>query len=225
MILSISAIPDAETLSAVQSRIAALTWRDGKATAGPQAAAVKRNKQAVMSDPAGKALAERLMPLIADNPVVKAAARPRRISPLLVSRTADGGHYGAHIDNAFMGAGDTRMRSDISFTLFLTDPAEYDGGELSIHHAGVTQDVRGAAGELVLYPSTSVHEVRPVTRGTRIVCVGWIESLVPDTARRELLFDLENLRASMRQRGNADPQELITLDKSIANLLRMWGHP
>ena len=224
MILSISAISDTDVLGVIHQQIGALSWRDGRATAGSQAARVKRNEQAVMSDPAGMALAATLMPFIADNPVLRAAARPRRFSPLLISRTADGGHYGAHIDNAFMGTGDARLRSDISFTLFLTDQAQYDGGELSIHHAGVTQEVRGAAGEIVLYPSTSVHEVRPVTRGARIVCVGWIESLIPDTAQRELLFDLENLRASLRQRGDADPQELLVLDKSIANLLRMWAH-
>ena len=225
MILSVSAIPDADTLGEIRSMIGALAWRDGRATAGAQAAKVKRNEQAVMNDAAGSALRDRLMPIIAENAVLRAAARARRFSPLLVSRTADGGHYGAHVDNALMGSGEARMRSDISFTLFLTDPADYDGGELSIHHAGAVQDIRGEAGTIVLYPSTSLHEVRPVTRGQRIVCVGWIESLVPDISRRELLFDLENLRASLRQRADADPQELLVLDKSIANLLRMWAHP
>ena len=224
MILSISAISDPQVLTDIRERIGALQWRDGRATAGAQAARVKVNEQAIMTDAPGAALRDILQPIIADNTVLKAAARPRRFSSLMVSRTADSGHYGAHIDNALMANGGGKMRSDISFTLFLTDPATYDGGELAIHHAGITQEVRGAAGELVLYPSTSVHEVRPVTRGTRIVCVGWIESLVADGSQRELLFDLENLRASLRQRG-ADPQELLVLDKSIANLLRMWAHP
>lgn len=223
MIVSIAAITEPEKHAEIAALVKALTWRDGRATAGPRAAQVKRNRQAVMTDPAGQALREALLPLIADNPVFQAAARPHRIFPLLVSRTADGGHYGAHIDNALMGAGEARIRSDISFTLFLSDPADYEGGELSIHHAGVAHEVRGSAGELVLYPSTSIHEVRPVTRGERIACVGWVQSLVPDAARREMLFDLENLRASMLQRSNADAQELLVIDKTIANLLRMWA--
>ncbi|MFL0355886.1 Fe2+-dependent dioxygenase [Erythrobacter sp. GH1-10] len=225
MILSIAAISDPDTLADIGRRLETLNWRDGRATAGAQAAKVKRNEQAVMTSEEGRALGNILLPLIADNPVVNAAARPRRFSALTISRTADAGHYGAHVDNALMGSGSARMRTDLSFTLFLGDLADYDGGELSIHHAGVTQEVRGAAGELVLYPSTSVHEVRPVTRGQRIVCVGWIESLIADPARRELLFDLENLRASLRQKETTGPQELLTLDKSIANLLRMWAHP
>jgi len=122
-----------------------------------------------------------------------------------------------------MGKGDKRIRTDLSFTLWLTPPGEYDGGELVIHTAGMTQEVKGEAGHLVLYPSGALHEVKPVTRGTRIVCVGWIESLIADAARREILFDLENLRASLRQQLTAQSAELLTLDKTIANLLRMWA--
>ena len=151
------------------------------------------------------------------------AALPRFISPLMISRTADEGHYGAHVDNAFMGAKNARLRTDISFTLFLTDPAEYDGGELVVHSAGMTQAIKGKAGELVLYPSSSIHEVRPVISGTRIVCVGWIESQIRDPAQREMLFDMENLRATLRGSLPAGSPELLTLDKTISNLLRMWG--
>lgn len=223
MILSISAIDSDTALAEIAAAIGQLDWRDGRATAGATARAVKRNEQAVMSDPAGTALRERLTPIITDNPVLKAAARPRRFSPLMVSRTQDSGHYGAHVDNAMMGAGDKRMRTDLSFTLFLTDPDSYEGGELVVHAAGLTQAIKGQAGELVLYPSASIHEVRPVTSGSRIVCVGWIESLIRDPAQRELLFDMENLRVSLRAGLPAGSAELLTLDKTIANLLRMWG--
>ena len=223
MILSIAAVDSPETLAELRAGLDALRWRDGRETAGATARAVKRNEQAVMSDAAGKALVTKLTPIIADNPVLKAAARPRRISPLMISRTENEGHYGAHVDNALMDTGAARMRTDLSFTLFLTDPETYEGGELVVHAAGLTQAIKGQAGELVLYPSSSIHEVRPVTRGTRIVCVGWIESLIRDAAQRELLFDLENLRVSLRAGMPQGSAELLTLDKTIANLLRMWG--
>jgi len=225
MILVIDALADREHLAALAERIALLEWRDGRESAGKVAAAVKRNLQAAMASPAGRRLHEELLRLIADHPVVQAAARPRRFSPLLISRTEAGGGYGAHIDNPLMGKGEGQLRSDVSFTLFLSPPEDYDGGELVIHAAGMTQEVKGKAGQLLLYPATSIHEVRPVTRGTRIVCVGWIESLVPDPAQRELLFDLENLRAALRQRLELQSAELLTLDKSLANLLRMWARP
>ncbi len=223
MILNIAAIQDEKTLASLQSGLSALTWQDGRVTAGASAREVKRNEQAAMTDSAGKAMRDALAPIISENPVVKAAARPRRISALMIAKTGPGGHYGAHVDNAVMGSGDARMRSDISFTLFLTPPDQYEGGELVVHNAGMTQSIKGGAGELVLYPSTSIHEVRPVTSGARIVCVGWIESQIRDPFQREMLFDLENLRATLRSKLSSDAAELLTLDKTIANLLRMWG--
>lgn len=225
MILVIDAIPDPADLAAIAERIALLEWRDGRETAGAVARAVKRNEQAVLDGPAGRALKEELGRIVGDHPVVRAAAQPRRLSPLLISRTGEGGHYGPHVDNALMGKGASRLRTDLSFTLFLTPPGDYEGGELVIHAAGITQAIKGEAGSMVLYPSGALHEVRPVTRGTRIVCVGWIESMIADPARRELLFDLENLRAALRGQLAAQSAELLTLDKSIANLLRMWAHP
>jgi PKHD-type hydroxylase len=223
MILTIRAIDDADVLDALRARIDRLEWRDGRATAGATAKAVKRNLQAVLSGDAGEALHRELREIVANNPVVKAAAQPRRFSRLLVSRTEEEGHYGAHVDNALMGRGKDRMRTDISFTLFLTPPGEYDGGELMIHAAGMTQWVKPEAGDLVLYPSSSIHEVRPVTAGARIACVGWIESWIADGAQREMLFDLENLRVSLRASLPRQSAELLTLDKTIANLMRMWG--
>ncbi|PLK23612.1 Fe2+-dependent dioxygenase [Porphyrobacter sp. TH134] len=225
MILVVDAIPDAGDLAAIAERIALLDWRDGRETAGSVARQVKRNEQGAMNSTAGRALQNDLGRAIADHPVIKAAAQPRRFSPVIISRTGVGGKYGAHVDNALMGRGSARLRTDLSFTLFLTPPAEYDGGELVIHTAGVTQTVKGEAGTLVLYPSGSIHEVAPVTRGMRIVCIGWIESLVADAAQREMLFDLENLRASLRAALPGQSPELLTLDKTMANLLRMWARP
>jgi PKHD-type hydroxylase len=225
MILVINALPDQSRLAAIRERIDLLEWRDGRETAGAVAREVKRNEQAAMDSTPGRALQEELTRLVGDNAVVQAAARPRRFSTLLISRTGVEGHYGPHVDNALMGQGAGRLRTDLSFTLFLSPPEEYDGGELVIHAAGMTQEVKGEAGYLVLYPSGSIHEVRPVTRGARIVCVGWIESLLADPTQREMLFDLENLRQSLRQQLPSQSAELLTLDKTIANLLRMWAHP
>ena len=223
MILAVHAIPEADRLAAIADRIALLEWRDGRETAGAVAREVKRNEQAVMDSTPGRSLQDEITGLLRDHPVIRAAAQPRRFSRLLISKTKEGGGYGAHVDNALMGTGDKRVRTDLSFTLFLTPPEAYDGGELVIHAAGVTQSVKGEPGHLVLYPSGSIHEVRPVTRGTRIVCVGWIESMVADAASREMLFDLENLRAALRALLPAQSAELLTLDKTIANLLRMWA--
>jgi len=223
MILVINALDDAAHLAALQERIGMLEWRDGRETAGAVAREVKRNLQAAMDSAPGRALQDELSRLIEDNAVIKAAAQPRRFSPLLISKTGVDGRYGAHVDNALMGKGALRLRTDLSFTLFLTPPSEYEGGELVIHAAGMTQELKGEAGYLVLYPSGSIHEVKPVTRGERIVCVGWIESLVADAGQREMLFDLENLRTALRQKLPAQSAELLTLDKTIANLLRMWA--
>ena len=223
MILVINVLEDADHRAAIAERIAMLEWRDGRETAGSVARQVKRNEQAAMNSPAGRALQDELSQLIADNIVVKAAAQPRRFSPVIISRTGVGGKYGAHVDNALMGRGAQRLRTDLSFTLFLTPPGEYEGGELVIHAAGMTQELKGEAGNLVLYPSGSIHEVKPVTKGTRIVCIGWIESTVADPAQREMLFDLENLRTALRQQLPAQSAELLTLDKTMANLLRMWA--
>ena len=225
MILAVNAIPEADRLAAIHERIALLQWRDGRETAGSVAREVKRNEQGAMDSTAGRSLQDEIAAILWDNPVIRAAAQPRRLSHLLISRTGEGGGYGAHVDNALMGRGERRVRTDLSFTLFLTPPEDYDGGELVIHAAGITQSVKGAAGHLVLYPSGSIHEVRPVTRGTRIVCVGWIESMVADAACREMLFDLENLRATLRAQLPSQSAELLTLDKTIANLLRMWARP
>lgn len=223
MIVKIAAFTEEERIAKLTGMLAKLEWRDGRETAGAVARQVKRNLQALATDEAGKAIRAELSPIIADNRVLRAAARPRRISSLIISKTTDGGHYGPHVDNALMGSGATRLRTDISFTLFLSNSADYEGGELVIHTAGLTQVVKGDWGQLVLYPSTSIHEVKPVTRGERIVCVGWIESLIADPAQRELLFDLENLRTSLRARFDPNSPELLTLDKSMSNLVRMWS--
>lgn len=223
MIVKIAAFTEEERIAKLREMLDKLEWRDGRETAGAVAKQVKRNLQAVAGDEAGKAIRAELAPIISENRVVRAAARPRRISSLMISKTANGGYYGPHVDNSIMGKGSARLRTDMSFTLFLSNSADYEGGELVVHTAGLTQVVKGDWGQLVLYPSTSIHEVKPVTKGERIVCVGWIESMIADPTQRELLFDLENLRTALRAKFDHQSPELLTLDKSMSNLVRMWS--
>ncbi len=223
MLLTIADVLGSQAVSEIRTTLDCLAWRDGSATAGTRARQTKRNQQADLTSGKGAKLHESLMATISGHPLVKAAARPKRFSRLLISRTVTDGGYGFHTDNAIMGSGTSRMRSDLSFTLFLSAPEDYDGGELTIDLPGAVQTLKPAAGDLVLYPSTSIHQVAPVTKGVRLACVGWIESMVRDAAQRELLLDLDNLRTELRRQLPAQSAELLTLDKSISNLLRMWA--
>ena len=224
-VLQVAEVLDKDGLARAQAALGALTWKDGRNTAGALARQVKRNEQADLTSGKGLHLREQIEEAVRQNLVLKAAARIRRMTRPMVSRAADGGHYGLHVDNALMGKGEGRLRTDLSYTLFLSGPDTYDGGELVVHSASGQQALKLDAGDLVLYPSTELHEVRPVTAGERIVAVGWIESLVADPAQRALLFDLENLKASLGSSHEANSMELLTLDKAIANLLRMWARP
>ncbi|MEM6914678.1 MAG: Fe2+-dependent dioxygenase, partial [Pseudomonadota bacterium] len=219
----VSGVLSPSETAAMKQALDAEPWRDGKVTAGRIARQVKYNEQADLSGPTGRVLRDQLHKAITGHVVVKAAARPRRVSTIMVSRTAHGGYYGRHVDNALMGEGDARLRTDLSFTLFLTPTDEYKGGELIIHSSMGEQRIKGDAGDMVLYPSSDIHEVTPVTDGERVVAVGWIESVIADGQKRAVLFDLENLRVSMRAMLPTNSVELLTLDKTIANLLRMWA--
>ena len=223
MYLPIGGVLDEEQLSEVERLLGTVAWRDGKETAGRVAKQVKINTQADLTNRTGVKLRDMLREAILKHPVLRAAAWPNAMSKILVSKTGPGGGYGMHVDNAFMGSGNNRVRTDLSFTLFLSDETDYDGGELLIEQAGTSQSLKLPKGALILYPSTSLHEVQPVTSGERIVCVGWIESLFARPDDREMLFDLENLRASLSARHNAQSVEMLTLAKTIANLQRRFS--
>ncbi len=221
--ITISAVLDPETLRSVINQAEQLIWGDGAATAGNDAGRVKRNQQADLSSRAGAKLRTTLEQAVTQHPVLRAAAWPRIFSRFMLSRTREGGGYGLHVDNALMGSGERRLRTDLSFTLFLSSPASYDGGELMIEGVGGTQVVKPDAGDLVVYPSSSVHQVATVTKGVRLVCVGWIESMVRDGAQREILFDLETLKAELAKQLPPEAPEMLVLSKTIANLLRQWA--
>lgn len=224
MILTIGDVLDQAGLEKAQQMLAEVRWKDGVATAGPVASQVKRNEQANLAGDKGGKLHDFLFNAVKQNKVVQIASRPHKWSRVIVSRTMKSGGYGRHMDNAIMGGGLNWMRTDLSFTLFLSDPETYEGGELVIDLAGSTQSFKLKAGDLLLYPSTTLHQVSDVLSGERLVCVGWIESRVREASQRELLFDLQNLRTELSKTLSAQSAELLTLDKSISNLLRMWAN-
>lgn len=223
MLITIANVLDIDGLRAANDLVGHVAWRNGTKTAGSTAKQVKQNLQADLTSRSGAKLRELLKAAIDQNPVFRAAAQPRHWSKLLVSKTEAGGGYGMHVDNAFMSGPDGEIRTDLSFTLFLSDPGGYDGGHLVIEHAGETQRHKPAAGDLVLYPSTSLHEVAEVTSGTRLVCVGWIESRIPRTDDRELLFTLLNLKASLSSTHSAQSIEMLALAQIISNLQRRFS--
>lgn len=222
MLISISQVLDTDHLALVNGLLETLVWKDGAETAGRVARSVKRNQQADLTQTVGLKVEQILSEAIRRHPVLLAAAQPGRFSNLLVSKTEAGGGYGLHVDNAFMRSQQGEMRTDLSFTLFLSSPDDYEGGELVIEHAGQTQSLKLPAGDLVLYPSSSLHKVAEVVSGTRLVCVGWIESRVRRADDRETLFDLINVKAELSGRLEAQSPELLTLSKVIANLKRRF---
>ncbi|WP_084420798.1 Fe2+-dependent dioxygenase [Henriciella litoralis] len=220
MFFTISDVLGQEDVERVRTKAETLDWVDGKITAGRSAKAVKSNLQADLKSGIGPGLHEFLMNAIANHRMVRSLARPKRFSRLLLSRTEDSGHYGFHVDNALMGSDEKQLRTDLSFTLFLADPDTYEGGELSISTGAGVFEAKPAAGTLILYPSGAIHQVKPVTSGSRLACVGWIESRIQRADRREVLADLEAVRSSL-PRTSTDQR--LALDKTISNLIRMWA--
>jgi PKHD-type hydroxylase len=212
----------AEDLTAVREKLAELAWASGKRTAGATARGVKENLQADGSDPRTQALERFVGEALRRHPLFEIAARPARLSRLLFSKYEPGMTYGAHTDDALMGAGEDKLRTDLAFTLFLSEPSSYGGGALVIESALGEQAIRLEAGDAILYECGAIHHVAPVTSGVRLAAVGWVESFVQDARMREVLFDLSLTRARLGEAGVAR-DDLLRLDKSISNLLRMWA--
>ncbi len=210
---------DPGQLLAVQQGLADAPFRDGRATAGAAAERVKLNEQARGDDPGVIDLARKVRLALETHPTFRSLVRPARWSSLMFSRYGPGQQYGLHADNAAMyDDGGWPLRTDISFTLFLSDPETYEGGALLLRDLAGDREFRPAAGSAVLYPTGQLHRVTPVTSGVRLACVGWVQSMIRRADQRELLFDLERVR----RRPDAEDAELL-LDKTIGNLLRMWG--
>jgi PKHD-type hydroxylase len=200
-------------------------WIAGAASAGGQARHVKNNQQLAQNSSTAATLRALVLAAIQRDPLYLSAALPKKIfNPLFNRYSGATNAYGAHVDNAILNSRATgeRVRSDISCTLFFSDPAEYDGGELHLHDPYAAQNIKLPAGDAILYPGTRVHDVRPVTRGMRLASFFWIESMVRSDEQRQLLFDLDmTLLALRRRHGESD--EAMHLAGTYHNLLRMWG--
>lgn len=216
MQIVIGNVLSADEVALAREALAGAKFVDGRATAGFAARMVKNNTQVDGSE------LETLRTLIAkrilENEIFRLAVRPKALTPLLLSRYENKMHYGSHVDDALMHG----MRTDVSFTLFLSDPASYDGGELVIESAAGDDPVKLDAGSLVAYPSTALHRVNDVTSGERLAAVGWARSYIRDPARREMLFDLDTARRQMFAAGGKTA-EYDLVAKSLANLMRMWA--
>ena len=221
MTLILQSVLDAEDLARTHEQLGALRWVAGKRTAGAAARAVKENLQADGGDARTQALERFVTEALRRHPLFEIAARPARLTRLMFSKYEPGMTYGAHTDDALMGPEDDRLRTDLAFTIFLSAPDSYEGGALVVESALGEQAVKLDAGDAILYPCGAIHYVAPVTHGARVAAVGWVQSHVPDAAQRELLFDLSITRTRLAEAGAAR-DELLRLDKSISNLLRMW---
>ncbi len=195
-------------------------FRDGGETAGWHARIAKNNEQAHPSDEALQRVADLVAERLLHNDVFALAVRPKRLAPVMISRYAAGRSYGAHVDDALMG----ELRSDVSFTVFLSNPLEYAGGELVLERPEGEQAFKLEAGDAVVYPSTFLHRVNPVESGTRLVAVGWAQSLLRRAEHRELLFDLDTARRALFDRLGKSA-EFDLLSKCLSNLLREWSEP
>jgi PKHD-type hydroxylase len=218
MYYAIADVLDADGLREAREVLSGAKFVDGKVTAGWHARLVKNNLQASAKDARVAALRETVAQKIRENAVFKLIVRPKALTPLILSRYEPGMEYGSHVDDALMNG----MRTDVSFTLFLSDPDSYAGGELVIEGPDGESDVKLPAGSLVAYPSTTLHRVAPVTEGARLAAVGWARSFIRDAARRELLLDLDTARQSLFARyGKTAEFDLIS--KTSANLMRLWA--
>jgi PKHD-type hydroxylase len=223
MILCMAEVLTAAELGELCQHLERQELVDGAASAGWHARLVKRNQQ-LGPGPETRRLQALVDKALARNPLFAIACRPHRIRPALFSSYGPGMAYGTHVDDAVMGgAGATPpLRSDVSFTLFLSEPEGYDGGELVVETSAGEQAFKLEAGGLVLYPSSTLHRVAPVTRGRRLAAVSWVQSQVRDPAQREILFDLDTARRALFEREGKS-REFDLLSKSLANLLRMWA--
>ena len=223
MLLHIPDVLSREQVMQMRAMLDAADWTDGRETVGAQGAQVKRNQQLPDASPLRRQLGEVVLAALAKNPLYHAAALPLRTLSPRFNRYQGGGQYGFHVDGAVMAlSGDAQLRSDVSCTLFLSEPDEYDGGELIVNDTYGEHEVKLPAGDLIVYPSSSLHRVTPVTRGARVAAFFWVQSLIRDDSRRRLLFELDASIQRLTQTG-ADAASLLQLTGVYHNLLRQWA--
>lgn len=224
MLLHIPNVLTHDELRQARQLLAEAPWEDGLATAGAQSALVKHNLQLAQTSPQAQALGSLVLAALNRNALFFSAALPNRIFPPMFNCYQGGMTFGNHVDNAvrndpFSGQW---LRTDVSCTLFFTDPDEYQGGELIVEDTYGSHAVKLPAGDMILYPSTSVHRVEPVTTGARLASFFWTQSMIRDDNRRAMLFDMDSVISSLRQR-HGDSEETVNLTSVYHNLLRQWS--
>ncbi len=222
MLLRIPSVLDRAELDVLRLMLASAPFVDGKLSAGLAARRVKNNQEVDRHARELAQLNNLVMGKLVQHPVYRSAALPLRVAAPYYARYTSGMRYGDHVDDPIMGADGALYRSDVSITVFVNDPADYDGGELVIQTAFGEQLVKLPAGDAVMYPSSSLHRVAEVTRGERLVAVTWLQSLVRDPARRELLHELNSVRERMLASA-AESEDTKLINKTYVNLVRMWG--
>lgn len=224
MLLPIPDVLDAAQVRDFRAALEQAQWRDGRITAGHQSARAKDNAQLAEDDPIAQRLGAVILAALERNPLFVSAALPLRVFPPLFNRYAGGQSFGVHVDNAIrQSLGNLqRVRTDLSATLFLADPDEYDGGELSIEDTYGAHSLKLPAGHMLLYPASSLHRVEPVTRGVRVASFFWIQSMVRDDGERALLFDLDQSIQRIAQAAPEHPS-VVELTGIYHNLLRRWA--
>ena len=222
MLLEIPGILNEAQLNKIHEVLARAEFVDGKLTAGSAASRVKHNEEMQAEPKSMELLLRILTSALAHNPTFRSSVLPYRMADPIFARYQPGMTYGDHVDDPLMGHSGQRFRTDVSMTIFLRPPDSYAGGELVIGTTFGQQKVKLEAGSAVIYPSSSLHHVAPVTEGQRLVALAWIQSYVRDPAQRELLYELDLAREHLLQNAPDDPHTAL-VDKSYANLLRMWG--
>jgi PKHD-type hydroxylase len=225
MLIAIPDVLDADALARVREIVAAADWIDGNATSGAQSALAKRNRQLAEGSEAAHSAGAAVLDALANSALFVAAALPLKVFPPLFNRYEGGEAFGAHVDSAvrIRRGSDFRVRADLSATLFLDDPASYDGGELVIEDRFGEQRVKLPAGHMVVYPASSIHRVEPVTRGRRTAAFFWIQSMVRDDGARRLLFDLDSAVQQLAATAGQDDPAIVGLTGVYHNLLRRWA--
>jgi PKHD-type hydroxylase len=227
MMLHVPDVLSPDQVREMRAALDATQWVDGRETVGDQGAQVKRNRQLPEQSPVGRELGRVILAALSRNPLFFAAALPLRFVPPLFNRYEGGEHYGLHVDGSVMhvatpGQPTGTLRSDVSCTLFLCGPDEYDGGELVVHDTYGEHEVKLPAGDLIIYPSSSLHRVEPVTRGARLASFFWVQSLVRDDGQRRMLFELDASIQALTQAGS-DRAVVLQLTGVYHNLLRGWA--
>lgn len=224
MVLIVPHLLNVSQLAEFRQALDAAEWVDGKATAGYLSSRSKNNEQVPEGHPVARRLGSLILDELDKNQTFISATLPLKVVPPLLNRYASGQSYGGHIDGAVRPVAGTphRVRTDLSATVFLTDPAEYDGGELVIGAGGEDRQVKLAAGDMVLYSAGTVHRVAPVTRGVRYAAFFWVQSMVRDESRRSILFELDNAQQQLVRTG-ADHDACVRLAGIYHNLLRQWA--